>query len=276
MAAEEPGSPTVTQEEGSMELSMSSIVGIPSVNIMKVKGAILGKDVVILIDSGASHNFLSKGIVEEMQIPVDATPNFGIMVGNGYKVGGQGICRHVEVQLQGLAIIQDFFPLELGSADVFLGISWLGMLGEVSANWKNLTMWFDWQGKRVLLQGDSSLSKTLVSLKAMIKSIQEEGQGFLVEFGHVSMLDQSKGCVSDADLERLLAEFHSVFETPAGLPHLRFHDHAIPLKDGADPPNLCRYRFPHLQKNEIERIMKEMMAASIIKLSNNPFSRPFF
>lgn len=76
----------------------------------------------------------------------------------------------------------------------------------------------------------------------------------------------------DAHLEKLLVEFNSVFEPLAGLPHSSFHDHAIPLKDGVDPPNLHPYRFPHSQKNEIECIVKEMMSAGIIKLSNSPFS----
>lgn len=106
-----------------MELSMNSIVGIPSINTMKVKGTILGKEVVILIDFGTSHNFLSKGIVADLKIPIDETSNFGIMVGNGYRVAGQGVCRQVEVRLQGLEIIQDIFPNELGSSDVILGIS---------------------------------------------------------------------------------------------------------------------------------------------------------
>ena len=273
VAVEDTGTPQ-TQEDGSLELSMNSIVGIPSINTMKVKGTILNKEVVILIDSGASHNFISRGMVEELKLPIDETPSFGIMVGNGYKVAGQGVCRQVEISLQGLHIVQDFFPIELGSADVILGITWLGMLGEVSANWKKLTMQFDWQGNRVLLQGDPSLSKTLVSLKAMIKAIQEEGQGFLVEFGQVTLLDGSANVIEDAALEGLLTEFNSVFEPPAGLPPSRFHDHAIPLKEGADPPNLRPYRFPHSQKNEIERIVKEMMAAGIIKHSNSPFSSP--
>lgn len=150
---------------------MNSIVKILSINTMKVKGTILGRDVVILIDSGASHNFLSKGIVAELRIPVDEMPNFGIMVGNCYKVARQGVFRQVEIRLQGLEIIHDFFPIELGSADIILGISWVGMLREVSFNWKNLTIQFDWRGERVLLQRDPSLSKTLVSLKAVIKAI---------------------------------------------------------------------------------------------------------
>ncbi|XP_024024005.1 uncharacterized protein LOC112092314 [Morus notabilis] len=273
VAAEDTSTPR-TQEEGSLELSMNSIVGIPSINTMKVKGTILNKEVVILIDSGASHNFISRGMVEELKLPIDGTPSFRIMVGNGYKVAGQVVCRQVEVSLQGLHIIQDFFSIELGSADVILCITWLGMLGEVSANWKKLTMQFDWQCKRVLLQGDPSLFKTLVSLKAMLKAIQEEGQRFLVEFGQVTLLDQSVGVVEDDALEGLLTEFNSVFEPPAGLPPSRFHDHAIPLKEGTDPPNLRPYRFPHSQKNEIERIVREMMAAGIIKHSNSPFLSP--
>ena len=48
-------------------------------------------------------------------------------------------------------------------------------------NWKLLTMEFRVNSQVVVLLGDLSLSKTFVSLKTMIKAIQDARQGFLVE-----------------------------------------------------------------------------------------------
>lgn len=83
--------------------------------------------------------------------------------------------------LPGVQVREDFFPLDLGSTDVILEMKWLQSLIEMKVNWKLLTMKFQVGSRAVMLQGDSSLCKTLVSLKIMVKVIQDVGQGFLVE-----------------------------------------------------------------------------------------------
>ena len=50
---------------------------------------------------------------------------------------------------------------------------------------------------------------------------------------------------SDMELNRLLAEFDSVFQEPQGLPLVRFHDHRIPLEPGTHPVVVRPYRYPH-------------------------------
>ena len=47
-------------------------------------------------------------------------------------------------------------------------------------------MKFQVGGMVVSLQGDPSLSKTLVSLKAMMKAFKENGEGVLLEIGKVA------------------------------------------------------------------------------------------
>jgi len=46
-----------------VELSISSVVGLTPPQTMKIKGEIGGREVVVLIDSGASHNFIASKLV---------------------------------------------------------------------------------------------------------------------------------------------------------------------------------------------------------------------
>jgi hypothetical protein len=77
------------------------------------------------------------------------------------------------------------------------------------------------------------------------------------------------------DLQALLSKHQMVFSTPQGLPPSRgVHDHSIPLVPGSLPPNICPYRHPFAQKNEIEKMVKELLITSVIHPSTSPYSSP--
>ena len=53
---------------------------------------------------------------------------------------------------------------------------------------------------------------------------------------------------------------------------MRDHDHAIHMIPGSIPPNIRPYGYPYIQKNEIERMVAEMLEAGIIQPSQISFS----
>ena len=58
----------------------------------------------------------------------------------------------------------------------------------------------------------------------------------------------------------LLIEFSELFGAPTGLPHPRSHDHRIPLQLGAGLICVRLYRYPYFQKQEIERLVEELLS----------------
>ena len=119
--APEEGAEPGTEEEV-VELSVNSVVGFTSPRTMKLKGRLRGDEVIVLIDSGATHNFISAELVRKMGLAVDRTGDYGVIMGTGLSVKGEGVCRGVLVSLQEIDIVEDFLPLELGSADLILEI----------------------------------------------------------------------------------------------------------------------------------------------------------
>ncbi|KZV26643.1 hypothetical protein F511_34898 [Dorcoceras hygrometricum] len=59
---------------------------------MKLLGKIKGREIVVMMDSGASHNFISKKLVGVLQLEVDETVKFGVFLGDGGRVACQGMC----------------------------------------------------------------------------------------------------------------------------------------------------------------------------------------
>ena len=152
------------------------------------------------------------------------------------------------------------------------GMKWLAAVGKMNVDWKALTMKFQIGGITVTLQGDPSLSETLVSLKAMVKAFRENGEGMLLELG--TMATKIKEAQGEAlvMLKGVLAKFESVFSAPEGLPPCKRKDRIINLVPGTTPVNVRPYRYSYLQKNEIEQLVGEMLAVGIIQPSSNPFS----
>ncbi|TYK02029.1 Ty3/gypsy retrotransposon protein [Cucumis melo var. makuwa] len=262
------------------ELSLHSVVGLNDPGTMKVKGKIQEREVIILIDCGATHNFISEKLVESLQLPVKETGHCGVILGSGTAVQGKGICENVEIQLSNWKVKEEFLPLELGGVDVVLGMQWLHSLGITVVDWKNLTLTFSSEGKQILIKGDPSLTKSRISLKSMIKTWVEQDEGFLIECRAVQVHTENEQSstaattIGDEPLQNVLKQFEDVFDWPERLPPRRGIEHQIHLKEGTNPINVRPYRYGFQQKAEMERLVEEMLASGIIRPSNSPFSSP--
>src|SRR5277367_4527451 len=104
----------------------------------------------------------------------------------------------------------------------------------------------------------------------MTKLLKKEQGGVITQ---LCLLDVSTSeSPISPDLQKVLDNHSKVFETPKGLPPMRDHDHAIHLIPRSVPPNIRPYRYPYVQKSEIERMVAEMLEAGIIQPSQSSFS----
>ena len=101
---------------------------------MKLKGEIVRQPVVVLIDGGATHNFISVELVQLLGLIREETTAYGVIMGTEVAVQGAGICKGVKLQLQNLQIMEDLLPLELGSSVVILGMKWLAAVGKMNVD----------------------------------------------------------------------------------------------------------------------------------------------
>ena len=134
----------------------------------------------ILIDSGATHCFMSEDIILEKQIPMNPHLQFQVMLGNGKTTPGRGICCDVPFSIQGIDLKHDFLPYPLQGTDVILGMSWLTSLGWTNIHWERLLISFKQGNRKITLQGNQRLSCGDLSNKEMKKTLADN-QLLLIE-----------------------------------------------------------------------------------------------
>ncbi|KAF7801588.1 Retrotransposable element Tf2 [Senna tora] len=114
-----------SKEGAIVELSMNSVVGITSNNTMKVLGKCPGEEVVVLIDNGASRNFVALEVVERLGIGVKRVRAFEVSLEDGYKITWNQMCSSMELEIQGMKVRQPFHLFDFGGANLVLGIDWV-------------------------------------------------------------------------------------------------------------------------------------------------------
>ncbi|XP_042026373.1 uncharacterized protein LOC121773559 [Salvia splendens] len=75
-----------------LQLSELSCNGLDTSRTMKLFGGIESHKILVMVDSGASHCFISDQLVSRLQLPITPTSPYSVTLGNGSSVGASGIC----------------------------------------------------------------------------------------------------------------------------------------------------------------------------------------
>jgi len=108
----------------------------------------------VLINFGASQNFIDEGFVEKKDINTKGFKGFKVSNANGKLTLVYQIVEVFGVRIQSYIVGEDFYiyPLK-GHPHIILGVQLLFEFGDIHTNYKNLTMSFDIDGKTHTLQG---------------------------------------------------------------------------------------------------------------------------
>ena len=107
----------------------------------------------VLIDSGASHNFISTKLVQRLKLTVEGKPAYSVKLGDGFRRSTHGYCENIVIKVENHTVTEKFYVFELGGVDVILGVAWLATLGDMEVNWKALTMSFPYGGQKIQIWG---------------------------------------------------------------------------------------------------------------------------
>lgn len=102
------------------EIWFHAILGQSVGATMKLQGKINHRKVLILVDSGATHNFVAESVVEKHKLTIEMAPTFGVQIGNKYTILCNTICWNLQIQLSGFTITQDYYPFAFGEANLLI------------------------------------------------------------------------------------------------------------------------------------------------------------
>jgi hypothetical protein len=76
-------------------ISLNSLTGFSAPQTLKLIGYIKNRKVIILVDSGSTHNFIHRRISQEVNCYICVVNNFQIMIANGGSMKCGGRCENV-------------------------------------------------------------------------------------------------------------------------------------------------------------------------------------
>ncbi|XP_016670128.1 uncharacterized protein [Gossypium hirsutum] len=231
----------------SLVLSLHAFQGLQGHNTMRFPTVIGNTEVVALVDSGSTHNFIDLKVAKRLNLVIESESTLRVMVSNGVRLSIQGICRAVSWEAQGNKFTTDFLILSVKGFDLDCN-----------------------------LQGTLPGSLQLVPSSQLSKCLSLVGNRpshmLLASSDQTALVMQPSQL--PPELQGLLDEFIDIFQVPTSLPLPRLQDHMIPLIDESKVVKVRPYRYPAVQKIEIEKLIQEMLQAGIIRDCNSPFAFP--
>ncbi|KAK1606382.1 hypothetical protein QYE76_030055 [Lolium multiflorum] len=232
-------------------VSLHALAGIRHERTMLLPVTIQGEPLVALLDTGSTHNFLPAATMRRLALQPTSGDSLRVTVANGDRLHCHGVVQHVPLTIGDEHFVITCAGIDLGCFDFILGVDFLRTLGPILWDFDALTMTFWRQGRHIRWEG---LGGTSPAPQLQLVSGADDADHPL--------------------LTHLLQQHSDIFEEPQGLPPPRACDHRIHLLPGSAPVAVRPYRYPQLQKDELERQCALMLAAGIIRISTSPFSAP--
>jgi hypothetical protein len=192
-------------------ISLNSLTGFSTPQTLKLISYIKHRKVIILVDSGSTHNFIHRRIAQETHCYIHAVNNFQIMIANGGSMKCGGRCENVHLQIGDYNLKSHMFAIDMGGCDIVLGAEWLRTLGPILMDFQNLTMQFDQGGHKHKFQGITAGSPEIISSHRMEKLLKKGHSGVIAQLHAIQATEIPP---VPQDLQALLSKHQTVFSTP--------------------------------------------------------------
>jgi hypothetical protein len=218
----------ILSKELTPTISCNALARISTPQTLKIEGYIKKKKVIVLMDSGSTHNLIHYKLAKALNFFVYPAPEFQVMIADRGTINFSRKFNKINLTMGEYVMNSPMIYIPMGGADVVLGIQWLQSLGTMDFNFQELFMKFSLEGKEIELRGITRKPGKVISTNGMKKLLKREHQGVIAQLCSLDV-QTSKPSIP-LYLQGIIDKHSKVFEDiPKGLPPTQNHDHDIHL-----------------------------------------------
>ena len=225
----------------------------------------------VLVDSGATHSFISREFIERVGIEMRPTEcSMVFLLPTGDSLIANRVYKGSKVTIESHEFEADLIVLDILDFDIILSMDWLGKHRATVDCYRKAVQFSQPGEPEVIFCGEGKiLSTSLISVMQANKMLRKASQGYLVY------------AIESANSEMELAkvpvvnEFVDVFfEDLPGLPPDREIEFEIELAPGTEPISIASYRMAPAELKELKVQMEELLSKGFVKTSTSPWGAP--
>jgi gas vesicle protein len=110
----------ISPEELTPTISCNALAGISTPQTLKIEGYIKKKKVIVLIDSGSTHNLIHYKLAKSLNCFVYPVPKFQVMIVDGGTINCLGKCNKINLTMGEYVMNSPIIAIPMGGADVVL------------------------------------------------------------------------------------------------------------------------------------------------------------
>ena len=132
---------------------------------LRIRRTVRGQRVSVLVDSGATYNFIDAQMVEQRGIQTESFDEFSVLVPGDQTMVCARCVPELLVMMGTYTLTDHFFMVDIPNTNMILGVQWLITLGKVTTDRKTLEMEWDDEktGKHEKIRGQRTYPPQIVS-----------------------------------------------------------------------------------------------------------------
>lgn len=262
-------------------------------NLPLVQLTTAGLSLKALVDSGASHDFISESVVRRLGLSLRTSAWSSVTLADGGRnsILGEVTLRvtlgslHLTLHPYVLTELTDAAPIILGSGTLLQHAAILDF-GQRALYLRKGPRQYKvplFAAVPAVAAPVANFAVAALCQRAAPESIGRKAAVRLLRKGAHAVLVRPKLCLNsavvppaehDPEIAALLEEFGDIFRDIPGLPPMRPVDHTIPLVPGAQSVSRPMYRLSPLELDEVKRQVTDLLAKGMIRPSTSPYSAP--